>query len=204
MSASVLIEAVEVEGFGGGGVVAPAFGDVQVAGVFDGRGDGGADGGQVGGPAAGAAGGGVFIECHVPDVVVCLDGPVLADEAGQILRAGVSAGQAGNGVGGLTGGLAGGGVLAPAGDLDGLAGAGEVQPADVGGLQGAGLDAAVPGVAGGAAGWYLPPGQRLDPGMQQRLVPFHDRDVVGFPVACQPVQVCPHGMEGVEGHHGTV
>jgi hypothetical protein len=30
-----LIEAVE--GFGGGGVVAPAFGDVQVAGVFDGR-----------------------------------------------------------------------------------------------------------------------------------------------------------------------
>jgi len=50
MSASVLIEAVEVEGFGGGGVVAPAFGDVQVAGVFDGRDDGGADGGQVDGP----------------------------------------------------------------------------------------------------------------------------------------------------------
>ena len=50
MSASVLIEAVEAEGFGGGGVVAPAFGDVQVAGVFEGREDGGADGGQVGGP----------------------------------------------------------------------------------------------------------------------------------------------------------
>jgi hypothetical protein len=31
-------------------VVAPAFGDVQVAGVFEGRDDGGADGGQVGGP----------------------------------------------------------------------------------------------------------------------------------------------------------
>jgi hypothetical protein len=46
MSASVLIEAVEAKGFGGGGMVAPAFGDVQVAGVFD----GGADGGQVGGP----------------------------------------------------------------------------------------------------------------------------------------------------------
>jgi hypothetical protein len=41
MSASVLIEAVEAEGFGGGGVVAPAFGDVQVAGVFEGRDDGG-------------------------------------------------------------------------------------------------------------------------------------------------------------------
>ena len=33
---------------------------------------------------------------------------------------------------------------------------GEVQAADVSGLQGAGLDAAVPGVAGGAAGRYLP------------------------------------------------
>ena len=62
MSASVLIEAVEVEGFGGGGVVASAFGDVQVAGVFDGCGEGGADGGHVGGAAAGAAGGGVFTE----------------------------------------------------------------------------------------------------------------------------------------------
>lgn len=53
MSASVLIEAVEAEGFGGGGVVTPSFGDVQVASVFDGRDDGGADGGQVGGAAAG-------------------------------------------------------------------------------------------------------------------------------------------------------
>src|SRR5215472_9028767 len=72
MSASVLIEAVEAEGFGGGGVVAAAFGDVQVAGVFDGRDDGGADGGQVDRAAAGAAGGGVFAEGDVPDVVVCL------------------------------------------------------------------------------------------------------------------------------------
>jgi hypothetical protein len=58
---SVLIKAVEAEGLGGGGVVAAAFGDVQVAGVFDGRDDGGADGGQVGGPAAGTAGG-IFAE----------------------------------------------------------------------------------------------------------------------------------------------
>lgn len=56
MWASVLVEAMKVEGFGGCGVVAAAFGDVQVAGVFDGRGDGGADGGQAGGPVAGAAG----------------------------------------------------------------------------------------------------------------------------------------------------
>ena len=115
MSASVLIEAVEAEGFGGGGVIAAAFGDVQVAGVLDGRGDGGADGSQVDGPAAGPAGGSVFAERHVPDVVVRLDGPVLADEAGQVLRGGVSAGQAGDGVGGLAGGLAGGGVLAASG-----------------------------------------------------------------------------------------
>ena len=86
---SVLIEAVEAEGFGGGGVVAAAFGDVQVAGVFDGRDDRGADGGQVGGAAAGAAGRGVLAEGHVPDVVVCLDGPVLADEAGQVVRGGL-------------------------------------------------------------------------------------------------------------------
>src|SRR5437667_11632661 len=101
MSVSVLIEAVKVEGFGWGGVVAPAFGDVQVAGVFDGRDDGGADGGQVGGPAAGAAGGGVFMECHVPYVVVCLDGRVLANEAGQVLSVGAGDGHAGYGVDGL-------------------------------------------------------------------------------------------------------
>src|SRR5947207_37201 len=72
MSASVLIEAVEAEGFGGGGVVAAALGDVQVAGVFDGCGDGGADGGQVDGPVAGAAGGGIFAEADVAGVVVGL------------------------------------------------------------------------------------------------------------------------------------
>ena len=72
MSHFCLIEAVEAEGFGGGGVVAPAFGDVQVAGVFDGRDDGGADGGQVGGPAPCAAGRGIFAERRVPYVVMCL------------------------------------------------------------------------------------------------------------------------------------
>jgi len=36
MSASVLIETVEAEGFGGGGVVTASFRDVQVAGVFEG------------------------------------------------------------------------------------------------------------------------------------------------------------------------
>src|SRR6266571_8311180 len=69
MSSSVLIEPVKAEGFGWGGVVAAAFGDVQVAGVFDGRDDGRADGGQVDGPAASPAGRGVFAERHVPDVL---------------------------------------------------------------------------------------------------------------------------------------
>jgi hypothetical protein len=49
-------EAVEVEGFGGGGVVAPAFGNMQVAGIFDGRDDGSADSSQVGGAAITASG----------------------------------------------------------------------------------------------------------------------------------------------------
>ena len=80
-------------------------------------------------------------------VVVRLDGPVLADEPGQILRVGVSAGQAGDGVDALAGDLAGSGVLPPAGDLDGLAGVLEVQAADVGGLQGPGLYAAMPCLA---------------------------------------------------------
>ena len=82
MSAFALIEAVKAEGLGQGGVVAAAFGDVQVARVFDGRDDGSPDGGQVGGPAAGPAGRGVFAESHVPDVVVRLNRPVFAGQAG--------------------------------------------------------------------------------------------------------------------------
>jgi len=147
MSASVLIEAVEAEGFGWCCVVAPSFGDVQVAGVLDGRDDGGADGGQVGGAAAGAAGRGVLGEGHIPDVVVCLDALVLADQAGQagqVVRGGLGAGQARDGVDGLAGDLAGGCVLPPAGDLDGLAGAGEIQAPGVRGLESAGLQTSVP------------------------------------------------------------
>jgi hypothetical protein len=115
MSCSVLTKAVEAEGFGGGGMVAPAFGDVQIADFFESRDDGDADGSQARGPAAGTVSGGIFAESHVADVMVCLDGPVFADEAGQVLRSSVSAGQAGEGVDGLAGGLAGGGVLPASG-----------------------------------------------------------------------------------------
>jgi len=111
MSESVLIEAVEEESSGGGGVVASAFGNVQVVGVFDGRDDGGADGGQAGGPAAGPAGRSVFAAGRVAEVMVYLEGPVLAGEAGQVLRGGVGAGQAGDGRGGLADGPGGDGVL---------------------------------------------------------------------------------------------
>ena len=156
------------------------------------------------GPLAGAAGGSVFPESHVADVVVGLDGPVLADQAAQVLRGGVSAGQAGDGVDGLARDLAGAGVLPPAGDLDGLPGVREVQAADVSGLERPGLGAAVPGLAGGSAGRYLPPGQRPDLGVQQRLVALDDRDVMGFLVRDQPVQVRTHGMEGIGGHHGAL
>jgi hypothetical protein len=107
MSVFVLIQVVEAEGLGGSGVVAAAFGDVQVAGVFEGRDDGGADGGQVGRPAAGAAGGAVFSETQVTDVMVRLDGPLLADQPGQVAGGGIGAGQAGDGVDGLAGSPAG-------------------------------------------------------------------------------------------------
>jgi hypothetical protein len=62
---------------------------------------------------------------------VCLDGPLLADQAGQVTGGGVSAGQAGDRVNGLTGSRAGDDILAPPADLDGLAGPGKVQAADV-------------------------------------------------------------------------
>ena len=70
-------------------------------------------------------------------------------------------------------------------------------------LQGAGLDAAVPGSAGGAADRYLPPGQSLDPGLQQRLVVLHHRDVVGFlsPLpanpSSKPLEAHPHRGVGI-------
>jgi hypothetical protein len=159
MSVPVLIEAVESESFGGGAVVAAAFGDLQVAGVFEGAMTAARMVARWGRPAAGAAGGGIFPGSKVADVVVRLDGPLLSDQASQVAGGGVSAGQAGDGVHGLAGSPAGGDVAPPPGDLDGLAGMREVQAADVGGLQGTGLGAAVPPVAGDAAGWYLPPGQ---------------------------------------------
>ena len=85
-----LSETVQAEGFGGGGMVAAAFRDVQVTGAFEGRGDGGADGGQVGGSAAGAAGAGVFAGTDVADMVVHLDRPVLAGQVGQVTGGGIA------------------------------------------------------------------------------------------------------------------
>ena len=70
MSVFVLIQAVEAEGLGGGGMVAAAFGDVQIAGVLDSRDDGGADGRKVDRFVAGAAGGGIFAEGHIADVLL--------------------------------------------------------------------------------------------------------------------------------------
>jgi len=111
-----------VEGFGGGGVVSSAFGDVQVAGVADGVDDRVADSGEVDRSVAGSAGGVVFGEGDVSDVVAGFYAPVVAGEAGQVGAGGVGGGQAGEGVDGFAGGLAGAGVLPSAGDLDGLVG----------------------------------------------------------------------------------
>jgi hypothetical protein len=60
---------VQVEGVGGGGVVASAFGDVEVAGVLDGVDDGGAQGREVDRSVAGTAGGMVLGERDVADLL---------------------------------------------------------------------------------------------------------------------------------------
>jgi hypothetical protein len=51
-------------------------------------------------------------------------------------------------------------------------------------------------------GSVLPPGQRLDPVMQQRLVALDHGDVVRFLLPGQPGQVRPRLVQGIEGHHG--
>jgi hypothetical protein len=97
--------------------------------------------------AADVTGRAVLTEAHVPDVMMRLNCPVLAAEPGQVAGGGQVAGQAGDGVDGLSGDLPGARVLPPPGDLDGLAGEREVQVVDMRGLEGAGLSAAVPGLA---------------------------------------------------------
>jgi hypothetical protein len=116
---------VEVEGFGGAGVIAAAFGDVRVAGGTDRVDDRVAQGGEVDRAVAGAVGGVVFGEGDVADVVDRLDGPVFARESGEVGGAGFGAGEAGDGVEDLAGDRAGLVVLPPSGDLDCLSGVGQ-------------------------------------------------------------------------------
>jgi hypothetical protein len=119
MPAPILIEAVESEGFGGGCMVGPAFGDVEVADVFEGGDDGSPMVARLAGPQ--------------PVRLVVVPSPELTswcasmDQCSRTSRARSRAvasapGQAGDCVEDLAGSLAGGGVLPPAGDLDGLAG----------------------------------------------------------------------------------
>jgi hypothetical protein len=61
----------------------------------------------------------------------------------------------------------------------------------------------VPGVPGECPGRDVAPGQRLDLGVQQRLVLLHDRDVVRLLGLDQPLQVGAHRVECVERDHQT-
>ncbi len=156
---------------------------------------------RLGGSVAGAACGVVLGEAHVSDVVVGLDGPVFSTDPGEVVGSGVGRGEGGHGVDGFAGGLPGGGVAAAAGDPDRLLGVRQGQVGDVGGLEGAGLLAAVAGLAGDGAGGDLGPGQGLEPGIQQRLVALHHGQIVGALGGHEPVQVGAHGVQRVEGHH---
>lgn len=145
-------EAVEVECGGRGDVVEAAFGDVAVARGAD-RGDHGAseDREGCGGP-AGPAGGGVLTEGDVADVVLAvLDVPVLAGERREQRGPCLLEGEAGDPVGGLAGRRP-AFHPAPAVDADRLGRVREVEVGDGGGLDAAGLVAAVAMVAGGGAG----------------------------------------------------
>ena len=110
----------------------------------------------------------VFPERNVSDVVLYLDRPVLAQESGEVGGCGLGCGQGGEDVDGFAADPAGAGVLPPVGDLDGLSGVGKVdaEPVDVDGLEGAGLGAAVSGLAGGGPGRDLLPGQGFELGVQ--------------------------------------
>jgi hypothetical protein len=122
----------------------------------------------------------VSTETHVADVMMRLDGPARG-QAGPDPAPWRRAGQAGDGVDGLARGLAGGGVLPPAGDLDGLTGAGELQAADVGGLPGPGLGAAVSPLAGSASSrCHAPRGHISPPGPDSTTrAPARDNDIAG-------------------------
>src|SRR5512144_1624241 len=130
-----------------------------------------------------------------------LNGPVITDELGQVLRGGLGRGERGDDVDGLALDLPGPGIPSPAGELDGLVEVREVdaQAVDVDGLQGAGLDPAVPDLVRAGSGRDLGPGQGLDLGVQQRLVLLDHRDVLRLFGGDQPVQVGAHGQQGVEG-----
>jgi hypothetical protein len=94
-----------LESFGGSGVVAPAFGDVQTTGIFDYR-DDGSDGDQV--CARGRYGWWPNLHEMSRPVVVRLYGWTSGrGPGGPDPGRWISAGQAGDGVGGLADGLAG-------------------------------------------------------------------------------------------------
>lgn len=105
---------------------------------------------------------GVLGERDVPAVVQGLDGPVPSDQSGELSRAGLFGGKAGDRVDGLEADLPGLAVDAAANDLDGLAGTGEEQVVDRADLQSADLVAAVTGRAGPVLQRNLFPGKGLE------------------------------------------
>ena len=157
MSVSVLLEAMEGERFRWGGVVAAASGMCRYSASLRAAVTAARTVARLAGPLA---------EASSRKVTSRTWWCASMDHCSRTRRArspavALSAGQAGDGVDGLPGGPAEGGVLPPAVDLDGLAGVREVQAGDVGGLRGAGLGAAVPPLAGEATGRHLRQGRTV-------------------------------------------
>jgi hypothetical protein len=192
-------------GQGPGGVpgVVPGGGcDVGVAGHFHDPDGEVAQGGHDLGAVSGADLGGVLAVGHVADVVQGFDAPVAADPPGEVGGAGLGDGQAGDPVGGDSPPPARGERPDAAGDGDGLGGVREGQPGrDGGGLDRAGLLAAVPAVALAVCGWDGAPGQVLDLGIQAGLVLLHDQDVAGVLAGHQELGVLALSVHRVRGDH---
>ena len=128
--------------------------------------------------------------------------PVSAHPSGQLGCGGLVGGQTGYGVGDLGGPLVGSRPSGLAGDLDGLAGMREQDPAAHGdNLDAAFGDPAVSPAALGGNDGHIGPGQVLELGEQRRLIRLHRQQIVRAALNHQIVSVVALGVQRISGDH---